>query len=324
LAQQEARFVKLATTISTLMFTRAIVRPPAPNFAEGLTTADLGAPNYRRALKQHEAYCAALEQCGLTLIRLEADPRYPDSTFVEDTAVLVEALPHRPHPSRAARLGTPGRASAPASAKTHPLTQVVLTRPQAVLTRPGAPSRTGEVESMRRVLADFFPSIGEIQSPGTLDGGDVCEAGNHFFIGISERTNEAGAQQLAELFAPFGYTSNLVDIQGLNGMESVPGAIATGSVLHMKSGLAWLGDNRLVVIDALADRAEFSRYDLVRVSDEEMYAANCIRVNDHVLVAAGYPAFAGTLRELGYQTIELEMSEFQKMDGGLSCLSLRF
>ncbi len=106
------------------MFTRAIVRPPAPNSSEGLTTADLGAPNYQRALEQHEDYSAALEQCGLTLIRLEADPQHPDSTFVEDTAVLVTHY---------------------VDGRSHPLTQVVLTRP-------GAPNRSGEVESMRRVL----------------------------------------------------------------------------------------------------------------------------------------------------------------------------
>jgi dimethylargininase len=266
--------VKLATTISTLMFTRAIVRPPTPNFAEGLTTAGLGTPNYQRALKQHEDYCAALEQCGLTLIRLAADPRHPDSAFVEDTAVL--------------------------------------TNQRAVLTRPGAPSRTGEIASIREALADFYSSLFSIQPPGTLDGGDVCAAGNHFFIGISERTNEAGAQQLAELLASFGYTSSLIDIRSLR------------SILHLKSGLSYIGDNRLAVIEALANRPEFRGYDLVRVNDDEMYAANCIRVNDYVLVAAGSPAFAGTLRELGYQTIELQMTEFQKMDGGPSCLSLRF
>src|SRR5580765_1306417 len=73
-----------------LMFTHAIVRPPASNFAEGLTTAGLGLPDYPRALEQHEAYCAALEQCGLTLTRLDPDPDYPDSTFVEDVAILTE------------------------------------------------------------------------------------------------------------------------------------------------------------------------------------------------------------------------------------------
>jgi dimethylargininase len=272
------------------MFTRAIVRPPALNLSEGLTTSGLGAPDYQRALAQHQAYCDALERCGLTLTRLEADSDYPDSTFVEDTAVVTERC--------------------------------------AVLTRPGASSRVGEVASIRRVLADLFPAVSEIQSPGTLDGGDVCEAGNHFFIGISERTNEAGAQQLAELLARHGYTSSFVDIgQSGTGVPPVPHAQdagATFKLLHLKSGLAYLGDNRLVVTDALANRAEFSGYDLIRVQSNEEYAANCVKVNDQVLVAAGYPRLEGKLRELGYQTIALEMAEFQKMDGGLSCLSLRF
>src|SRR5437660_11077182 len=122
------------------MFTRAIVRPPAPNYAEGLTTAGLGPPDYELALKQHRAYCAALERCGLTLIRLEPDPKYPDSTFVEDVAILTDAC--------------------------------------AILTRPGAPSRTGEVNRMRQTLPEFFSKVFEIEAPGTLDGGDVCQAGN--------------------------------------------------------------------------------------------------------------------------------------------------
>ena len=256
------------------MFTRAIVRPPAANFAEGLTTADLGTPDYQRALKQHEAYCRALEHCGLTLTQLPPDSLHPDSTFVEDTAVLTDQC--------------------------------------GVLTRPGAPSRAGEVTSIKNVLIDFYSEILSIQPPGTVDGGDVCEAGDHFFIGISERTNEAGAQQLAALLAPFSYRYSVVDFRGLN------------DILHLKSGIAYLGDNRLVVIDPLADRADFSKYDLVRVNGSEVYAANCVRVNDHVLLAAGYPVLDRKLRELGYQTITLDMTEFQKMDGGLSCLSLRF
>jgi dimethylargininase len=287
------------------VLTRAIVRPPAPNFSDGLTNAELGTPNYQRALKQHEDYCAALERCGLRLIRLEADPHYPDSTFVEDVAILTGALPH-------------GRATAPARGNGR----------CAVIARPGAPSRSGEVESMRRVLADLFPSLRQIQSPGTLDGGDVCEAGNHFFIGISERTNEMGAQQLAELLAVFGYTTSFVDITksgtGVPPVTHAQDARATHHILHLKSGLSFLGDNRLAIIEALAERPEFCSYDVVCVDAGEEYAANCVRVNAHVLVAAGYHALEGKLRELGYQTIALEMTEFQKMDGGLSCLSLRF
>lgn len=255
-------------------FTRAIVRPPASNFAEGLTTAGLGAPDHHRALEQHAAYCAALEQCGLALTTLEPDPDYPDGTFVEDTAILTERC--------------------------------------AVLARPGAPSRAGEVTTIKDRLADFYPSLFSINAPGTLDGGDVCEAGEHFFIGISERTKEAGARQLAESLAKFAYTATYVDIRSVK------------QILHLKSGLSFLGGKRLAVIQALADRAEFDGYDLVRVPGEEEYAANCVRINDKVLVATGYPNFAGKLVELRYQMIALDMSEFRKMDGGLSCLSLRF
>ena len=181
---------------------------------------------------------------------------------------------------------------------------------------------------MGEALAKFFPDLHQIAEPGTVDGGDVCEAGNHFFIGLSERTNEAGAQQLAELLARLGYTTNFVDIRKRRTVGSpvshVQDGRAISELLHLKSGLAYLGDNRLVVTDALANRAEFSGYDLIRVKSDEEYAANCVMVNDQVLVAAGYPRSEGKLRELGYQTIALEMTEFQKMDGGLSCLSLRF
>ncbi|HSQ25458.1 MAG TPA: hypothetical protein VLN44_13625 [Pyrinomonadaceae bacterium] len=154
-----------------------------------------------------------------------------------------------------------------------------------------------------------------------MDGGDVCQAGNHFFIGISARTNHEGACQLGKLLEQNGYTSSFMDITG---QGSVRGAVATGPLLHLKSGLAFLGRNRLVITAALENHPEFAAYDLVRVDGAEMYAANCITVNDRVLIARGHPKFEAKLRELGYQTIALDMSEFQKMDGGLSCLSLRF
>ncbi len=278
------------------MFTNAIVRPPCARFAEGLTTINADAPNYARALKQHAAYCEALEQCGLKLKRLEADERYPDSTFVEDAAVIVRGLPNHPTPA-----GLPGRG---------PLGQASVCC--AILTRPGAPSRLGEVNSIAEVLTQSCPELYSIQIPGTLDGGDVCEVEDHFLIGISERTNEAGAQQLAALLAQYGYTSSFIDIRVVK------------NILHLKSGLAYLGDNSLAVIDALAAHEGFRPYDLVRVSATEQYAANCVRINDYVLVAVGYPVFEKALRDLGYETRSVEMSEFQKMDGGLSCLSLRF
>jgi len=256
------------------VFQYAIVRPPGANFAEGLTTVDLGEPVYAKALEQHLRYCEALRQCGLTLTELEPDSRYPDSTFVEDTAILTER--------------------------------------GAILTRPGALSREGEVTSIQATLAQFYPALYTITAPGTLDGGDICEADDHFFIGVSERTNEAGAQQLAGFLSQVGYTSTCVDIRGIK------------DILHLKSGIAYPGDNRLILIDSLADRPEFRGYEIVPVAPEENYAANCVRVNDYVLIAAGFPKFKTALQNLGYRCIALDMSEFQKMDGGLSCLSLRF
>lgn len=268
------------------MFANAVVRPPAPNFAEGLTTAGLGAPDYQRALKQHEAYCAALEKCGLTLIRLDPDPNYPDSCFVEDTAVIIPEFAFRRD-----RVPMPT---------------------QAVVARPGAGSRLGEAVHMNSALRQIVPGFVQIQPPGTLDGGDVCEAGEHYFIGVSARTNENGAEQLAQFVTAHGYTAGFIDIRG------------SDSLLHLKSGLAYLGDNRVVVSEALAGLKELEDYEVVPVPPGAEYAANCVRVNEYVLVAAGYEDFEQRLSRLGYRILGLDMSEFQKMDGGLSCLSLRW
>jgi len=256
------------------MFRHAIVRPPGESFAEGLTTARLGRPDLIRAKAQHEAYCEALLECGVALTWLPADPGHPDSTFVEDTAVL--------------------------------------TARGAILTRPGAPSRAGEVAAIRPALEAFFPSIREIAAPGTLDGGDVCEAGRHVFIGISERTNEAGARQLAAFLAEDGHTSSVIDIRGMAGL------------LHLKSGFAALDERRLAVVADFEGHPAFREFERVVVPAGEAYAANCVAMNGRLLLAAGHPGFESAVRGLGYAPLPLDMSEFEKMDGGLSCLSLRF
>jgi dimethylargininase len=257
-----------------MSFTRAIVRPPAATFADGLTTAPLGAPDLPLALAQHAAYVAALESAGLAVTVLPPDDRFPDSTFVEDTAVLARGL--------------------------------------AVLCRPGAPSRAGEVEAIRPALEALFSSFVAIAGPGTVDGGDVCEAGDHVFIGISERTNEEGARQLAAHLSTRGLGSTLVDVRGLPGL------------LHLKSGIAWLGKRTLALSRPLAARPEFTGWTILEVPPGEEYASNAVLVNDRVLVADGFPRFAAAVEALGFPAVRLGMSEFRKLDGGLSCLSLRF
>ena len=165
---------------------------------------------------------------------------------------------------------------------------------------------------MRPTLRRFFPAMVEIEPPGTLDGGDICEADDCFFLGLSHRTNEEGARQLAAHLAREGYSSALIDVRGMS------------SILHLKSGISYAGDHTLVVMEEMAGLQLFKDYELIRVTEEESYAANCVRINERVLVAAGYPLLTTELRARGFQPLELDMSEFRKMDGGLSCLSLRF
>lgn len=256
------------------MFRHAIVRQPGANYADGLTRVDLGAPSFELTLAQHAAYCAALREAGLQLTVLPADLRYPDGTFVEDTAIVLPEA--------------------------------------AILTRPGAPSRLGEAAAIEPALRAHFPALAAIEAPGCVDGGDICEAGRHVFIGLSERTNEAGAAQLAAWLAGQGYGSSTVDVRGLQ------------SILHLKSGIACLAGERLLLIRELAEHPAFEGYERTIVDDDEAYGANAVQVNDRVLLASGHPKLAATLRGLGYRLHALDMSEFAKLDGGLSCLSLRF
>lgn len=256
------------------MLRHAIARQPGANFIAGLTRIDLGAPSLALALEQHAAYCAALRECGLEVEVLAPDPAHPDACFVEDCAIVL--------------------------------------REGAILTRPGAPSRAGEVASLAPALLRHHPSPERIEAPGTLDGGDICEAGGHVFIGVSHRTNEAGAAQLAQWLAGLGHASSIVDIRGID------------SILHLKSGLAHLHGDRLLLIEELAEHPAFARFERILVAPDEAYAANAVQVNERVLVARGHPKLEARLRELGYATIALDMSEYAKLDGGLSCLSLRF
>jgi dimethylargininase len=260
-------------------FTRAIVRPPSQSFAAGLSNAALGPPDVRRALEQHAAYVRALRDCGLDVTRLEPDEAYPDGTFVEDTAIVT------------------GRG--------------------AIVTRPGAPSRQGEVRSIAECLRQFYGERCAIEAPGTVDGGDICEADGHFLIGVSARTNAHGAHQLAEHLNRLGYVSSIIDIS------------AKPTLLHLKSGIAYLGGGVWVADAAVRDElGALHGLDGVRdpivVAPAEAYAANCVRVNDAVLVAEGYPEIGAALTRSGCRVLQLDMSEFRKMDGGLSCLSLRF
>ena len=257
-----------------MRFSHAIVRPPAATFAAGLTRSGLGPPDLALALAQHEAYCRTLERLGVSLVRLAPDPEFPDSTFVEDAAIVT------------------GRG--------------------AILSRPGAASRAGETAAIGAVLSRWFPELDGITPPGTLDGGDVSDAGEHYFIGRSARTNAEGAAQLAGWLGDRGFGSSVIDTRGMPGL------------LHLKTGLSWLGGRRLLATGEVGGHEALGGWEVVRVPAGEEYAANCIRVDDAVLVPEGFPATGVLLGELGYDVVPLSMSEYRKMDGGLSCLSVRW
>ena len=257
-----------------MQFTHAIARLPARSFSQGLTSSNEGEPSFAKALDQHAAYCEALRSCGLTVEVLGPSLEYPDSTFVEDTAILAEKV--------------------------------------TIITRPGAASRLGEIELIRKTVQSYRAEVMQITAPGSVDGGDVCQADEHFFIGLSARTNVEGARQLSAILRAHGYSSSTVDIRGQS------------RLLHLKSGIAYLGNRRLVIAPELSAVPEFQAFELIEVPSAELYAANCVHINDHVLIAAGYPQTAKAVDSRGLASLILDVSEFRKMDGGLSCLSLRF
>lgn len=254
-----------------MKFAKAIVRPPGRSIVDGLTAASLGKPQYEIALSQHAAYVQALEAAGLDVIVLEPDERYPDSTFVEDTALLTSQC--------------------------------------AIVTRPGAPSRQGETQAIESVLEESYNDIERVRPPGTIDGGDIMMVGTHFYIGLSQRTNKEGADQVIEILKRYGITGSTIPL---------------AKVLHLKSGVSYLEHNRLVAAGEFISLPDFASYELIKVDGDEQYAANCLWLNGLVLTASGFPKITSAIEALGYQTVQVDMSEFRKLDGGLSCLSLRF
>jgi len=252
------------------LFHHAIVRWPGNDCHQGLTTAGLGPPDYRKLCKQHDAYVKLLASLGLEIHALEALPGYPDAYFIEDVAIITSKV--------------------------------------AVITNPGAPTRQGEEVHLEGLLSKFRPTV-RIQPPGTVEGGDVLMVGNHFFVGLSDRTNEDGAFQLGEILESYGHT-----------WKPVP--VSAG--LHLKSSINHAGGNRLIVTQDFAGRDEIDGYEQIVLDEGEAYAANTLLVNDTLIMPAGFPDTKAKLSEFDLKIVEIDVSEIRKMDGGLTCMSLRF
>eukprot|EP00668_Euglena_longa_P029226 GGOE01036570.1.p2 GENE.GGOE01036570.1~~GGOE01036570.1.p2 ORF type:complete len:282 (+),score=78.54 GGOE01036570.1:73-918(+) len=269
--------------------TRAIVRTPGRSLVDGITTHPAkGKPSAEAAVRQHAEYIRVLQQVGLDVTVLPTSEEFPDSCFVEDAAVCTPEF--------------------------------------AILSRPGAASRAGEVDLIRDALCHAYAGrlVYAIEAPGTLEGGDVMAVGGVYFIGLSARTNQHGADQFCALLQKHGMEGVVVPIAELTG----------GEVLHLKTAMTHLQHGVLLVWDSLhplllaaVPRFATGPFHWVPLCEADHAAANALWLNGTVLLPAGpHGAVWQALEETGLfdRIVEVDISEFDKVDGGLTCLSLRF
>jgi dimethylargininase len=258
-------------TEHSYQFARAITRQPGSSIINGLRAEDIGTPNLKQMLADHANYVETLRETGATIVELPALEAFPDAVFVEDTALC---LPEG-----------------------------------AVLMRPGAPSRAGEVEQMATTLHELCDEVLEIKGPGFIEGGDILTTGREILVGLSERTDMAGAEELTRLVAKWGY--------------SVRTVTTPEGVLHFKTDCSLLNADTILSTKRLDASGCFEGYNVIHTCDGEDAAANAIRYNQFVVMPAHFPKTAARLRDAGFEVREINNTECAKLDGGMSCLSLR-
>ena len=180
----------------------------------------------------------------------------------------------------------------------------------SILLRPGAPTRFGESEAIRPELAKLFSNVIAMPGPGFVDGGDVLATDSELFVGLSARTDQAGFDALSEIVEPLGYKTRLVN--------------TPPEILHFKTDCGLLDSNTIFSTQALADTGCFEGYNVITAPEGEEAAANLVRFNECVLVSAGYNKTLNKLNDNGYSVVAVASQEAAKIDGGLSCMSLRF
>ena len=252
-------------------FTHAIVRQPAKSIIKGLRAVDIGSPDYGQMICDHKDYVDALTCAGVAVINLTALDKFPDGQFVEDTALCLPKA--------------------------------------AILMRPGAPSRLGEVNEIAPKLRELFEAVYEIDNPGHIEGGDILVTGKEILVGRSARTDQNGVRQLSEIVIPLGYVLREV--------------FTPPEILHFKTDCSLLGPDEILSTKRLQASGCFDGYKVVNVADGEEAAANAIRVNDYVIMPGGFPQTKAVLEDHGYKVKVINNTECAKLDGGMSCLSLR-
>ena len=249
----------------------AVTRAVSPSLAEcELTHLAREAIDVARAAEQHAAYEDVLRRLGARVVHADPAPEHPDAVFIEDTAVVLREL--------------------------------------AVLTRPGAPSRRGEVDGVRDVIEDYRP-VFALDLPGTLDGGDVVQLGHTLYVGRSSRTNDAGIEALARIVDPFGYAVVPVEFSGC---------------LHLKTAATAAGDRLVLLNPQWVPADAFGNAEVITVHPGEPFAANVVRVGARLVHGAEHPRTRARLEAHGLDVTPVDLGELAKAEGAVTCCSLVF
>ena len=247
----------------------ALTRAVSPTLADcELTHLERLVIDVERAAAQHAAYEALLRSLGVVVVPVSAAPEHPDAVFVEDTAIVLDDV--------------------------------------AVITRPGAESRRGELDGVASMLANYRQLL-TMSAPATLDGGDVVRMRRTLYVGRSGRTNDAGIEQLRRLVAPHDYRVVAVDFAGC---------------LHLKSAASAIADDTVLLNPAWVSASAFPGRDAVVIDASEPHGANALRIGDSLIYSSEYPRTAAKLAQRGLRVCEVDLSELAKAEGAVTCCSL--
>ena len=251
-------------------FKNAIIRLPNKSIKNGLSSQNLH-PQYAIVVEEHSNYIKAIKEAGLKINLLEPLEEYPDSIFVEDPALTYKS--------------------------------------NVIILNPFDPSRNGERDIIKEEIKHLFDNILFIED-GYIEGGDILNINNHFIIGLSDRTNKLGAENLSTLLQTLGAT---VDI-----------CKTPDDILHFKSECSTINDDTILVSNKMAHLDYLkSNYNLIELPIGEEGAANALRINDKLLLPDGFTK-AEEMLSKKYDIIKIKVDEIAKVDAGLSCMSLRW
>jgi dimethylargininase len=262
----------MTADIPVTRFNRILARSPAGSVVSGLRAQDRGNPSLAGVQAEHAAYLEAMRAAGVTVRLLPALEAFPDSVFMEDPALVFSE--------------------------------------GAIVLRPGAPSRLAEAEHLAPVLREMFDRVLDLPGTGFADGGDVLTTPRAVMIGLSARTDRAGAEALIEALARLGRKGQIV--------ATPPG------VLHFKTDCSLLDEETVLATPRLAASGVFEGVRVLLTAPGEDAAANALRVNDVVMLGSDFPRTRALIEAEGYRVVPLHTSEIGKIDAGLSCMSLRW